>query len=262
LYNIEERTNYKMPPKKSYKNAKKPRTPSPKIYGFFKTINLTNDEDFYMDVEQVLQQDLVSIYPSFFKSIKISDYNKSGEIVGSFNLYLTEQAKDITQEQFNHIVRIINKQSEMLPYIKVFFVNTNEPQGVKYTYTNYVKNTNNTNIPNIFFFCEANDININSLKDQLKIMLKDDYMDFFAIKNKSKSEYNTDGGFFLKVRLHKEITEDVFKNTSELIRNYFNDNYSEDNIKTYYKTEQETNGKKYTFTHPNANKQPAYFIND
>jgi hypothetical protein len=251
-----------MPPKTSYKNTKKTRAPTPKIYGFFKTINLTNEADFYLNTESVLQEDLSAIYPSFFKSIKISDYNKSGEIVGSFNLYLTEQSKDITQEQFNHIVRIINKQSETLPYIKLFFVNTNEPQGVKYTYTNYVKSLTNSKIPNIFFFCEANDININPLKDQLKVLLKDDYMDFFAINNKSKSEYNQSGGYFIKLRLNSEITEDVFKRTSETIRDYFSDNYAEDNIKTYYKTEQETNGKKYTFTFPNANKQPAYFVRD
>jgi hypothetical protein len=30
-------------------------------------------------------------------------------------------------------------------------------------------------------------------------------MDAFAIVNKNKSDYNSDGGYFIKVRLNKEI---------------------------------------------------------
>lgn len=255
-----------MPPKNNTSNKKAPKKllrPMPKIYGFFKSNNKqVTDEECYGDILEILKQDLQNIYPSYFKSMKILDSNKSGEITGLFNLYLTEPAKDLTQEQFNHIVRIVNKQSETLPLIKLFYVSTNEPNGVKYTFTNYVKNVTNTPIPNIFFFCDTNDITITNLKNQIKTVLKDKYMDFFAIKNKSKSEYNPNGGYFLKVRLYSEISEEDFKNTSETIREYFADNYQEDNIKTFYKTESETNGKRYTFTYPIANHKPTAFLDD
>ena len=85
------------------------------------------------------------------------------------------------------------------------------------------------------------------------MILKNDYMDAYAIVNKNKSDYNSDGGYFIKIRLYKEIENDIFKQVSETIRNYFKDNHQEDNIKTYYKTGNETNNKRYTATYPVAN---------
>jgi predicted membrane-bound dolichyl-phosphate-mannose-protein mannosyltransferase len=77
-------------------------------------------------------------------------------------------------------------------------------------------------------------------------------MDAYAIVNKNKTEYNSDGGYFVKVRFNKQITEELFKEVSIIIADYFKDNYDE-NIKTYYKTGSETNGKRYTATYPIAN---------
>lgn len=231
------------------KNTKKVLKPTPKIYGFFKPTN-PGDEDLYRDTGDILFNEIKGIYPSFVKSFKILDQQKNGELTGLFNLYLTEQAKDMTQEQFNHLVRIINKQAEILPYIKLFFVSTNEPASLKYTYNNFVKTTGDKPIPHIFFFCESNDISVASLKTQLSSVLTDKYMDLYAIKNKSKTDYNIGGGYFIKVRLTGEITPDQFVQASDTIRSYFNDNLQETNIKTYYKTETETNGKKYSLSYP------------
>jgi len=239
-----------MPPKKQ--TTKKQYKPMPKIYGYFKLKNQEDiDENQYNDVYELLKEDIANIYPAYYKSLLIKNINKDQEWVGSLTLNLQEAGKDMTQEEFNHIVRLINKQSDMLQYIKLFYVSTNEANGVKYTFTNYVKkDKDDTPIPHLFFFCETNDINITNLKTQLQVYLKDDYMDTFAVKNKNKSDYNCDGGYFIKVRLNKEIDSIVFKKTSDIIREYFNDNYQEDTIKLYYKTGKETNGKRYTATYP------------
>jgi len=241
-----------MPPKTKPATKKKYRQQA-KIYGYFKTDQTATDEERYNPVYDLLKEELQSIYPAYYKSLLIKNIKKDEEYVGSLTLNLQEQGKDMTQEQFNHIVRIINKQSDILQYIKLFYVSTNEAKGVKYTFTNYVKNvTDDKPIPHLFFFCETNTININNLKDQLKIKLKDDYMDAYAIVNKNKTEYNSDGGYFVKVRFNKQITEELFKEVSIIITDYFKDNYDE-NIKTYYKTGSETNGKRYTATYPIAN---------
>lgn len=241
-----------MPPKKPA--TKKQYRPMPKIYGYFKTELTECDDDRYNPVYDLLKEELQSIYPAYYKSLLIKNIKKEEEYVGSFTLNFQEAGKDLTQEQFNHIVRIINKQSDILEYIKLFYVSTNEAKGVKYTYTNFVKNVKEGDkpIPHLFLFCETNSININNLKDQLKIKLKDDYMDAYAIVNKNKSEYNTDGGYFVKVRFSNEISEELFKEVSIIISDYFRDNYDE-SIKTYYKTGKETNGKRYTATYPVAN---------
>tara|TARA_Y100000385_G_scaffold226058_1_gene236647 strand:- start:14 stop:763 length:750 start_codon:yes stop_codon:yes gene_type:complete len=241
---------------------KKQYKPMPKIYGYFK---LKTDEDIYEnqynDVCDLIKEDITNIYPAYYKSLIIKNINKNDEWVGSITINLQEAGKDIKQEEFNHIVRLINKQSDTLQYIKLFYVSSNEAKGVKYTFTNYVKK-DDTPIPHLFFFCETNDININNLKKQLQVILKDDYMDLFTIVNKNKSDYNCAGGYFIKIRLNKEIDSIVFKKTCDIIRQYFNDNYQEDNIKVYYKTEKETNGKRYTATYPLANINTKFIQED
>jgi hypothetical protein len=243
-----------MPPK-SKSTAKKLYKATPKIYGYFKLKDQNNlDEAEYNSVYDILKEEITNMYPTYYKSLLIKNINKNSEWVGSLTLNLQEAGKDLSQEQFNHIVRIINKQSDKLQYIKLFYVSTNEPNGVKYTFTNYVKQEKDDKpIPHIFFFCETNDISINNLKQQVQMILKEDYMDAFAIVNKNKSDYNSDGGYFIKVRLNNQIEDKIFKQVSETIRTYFKDNYSEDNIKTYYKTGSETNNKRYTATYPVAN---------
>ena len=252
-----------MPPKNNTNNTnnakKRVLKPTPKIYGYFKINNLNDD---YAETSNILKEQLKDIYHSFFKSIKITSSKKDGENTGLFSLYLTEQAKDITREQFNHINRIISNQTEKLPFIKLFFVSTNETAGAKYTYSNFVKNEQKNPIPNIFFFCETNDINISCLKEQLRATIKGDYLDFYAVANKSKTEYNPFGGFFCKIRLNKDINKEFFINISNLIQEYFKENYQEYNIKTYYKTEEEKNGLKYTFTFPEATNKPLTFQTD
>lgn len=249
-----------MPPKRQAN--KKQYKPMPKIYGYFKLKDENEiDENQYNDVYELIKEDISNIYPAYYKSLLIKNISKDGEWVGSITINLQEAGKDIKQEEFNHIVRLINKQSDTLQYIKLFFVSTNEPNGVKYTFTNYVKK-DDTPIPHLFCFCETNDINITNLKTQLQTYLKDDYMDTFAVKNKNKSDYNCEGGYFIKIRLNKEIDSIVFKNTSDIIRQYFNDNYQEDNIKVYYKTEKETNGKRYTATYPLANINTKFIQED
>ena len=242
-----------MPPKKPA--TKKQYKAMPKLYGYFKLRDQEElDENQYNAIYDLLKEDISNMYPVYYKSLLIKNINKDDEWVGSFSLNLQEAGKDMTQEEFNHIVRLINKQSDMLQYIKLFYVSTNESRGAKYTFTNYVKKEqDDTPIPHLFCFCETNDININNLKHQLQEHLKDDYMDAFAIVNKNKSDYNNDGGYFIKIRLNKEIDSIVFKKTCDTIREYFKDNYQEDNIKVYYKTGKETNGKRYTATYPLAN---------
>lgn len=250
-----------MPTTKRPATKKQQYKPMPKIYGYFKLKDPDEiDEGQYNASYDLIKEDIINTYPAYYKSLLLKNINKNNEWIGSFTLNLQEAGKDMTQEQFNHIVRLINKQSDTLKYIKLFFVSTNEANGVKYTFTNYVKKEqDDTPIPHLFFFCETNEISINSLKEQLQVKLKDDYMDAFAIVNKNKSDYNCDGGYFIKIRLNKEIDSIVFKNTSDIIRNYFKDNYQEDNIKVYYKTGKETNGKRYTATYPLANTK---FIQD
>ena len=242
-----------MPPKKPA--TKKLLRPMPKIYGYFKLRDQEElDENQYNATYDLLKEDISNMYPAYYKSLLIKNINKNDEWVGSLTLNLQEAGKDMTQEEFNHIVRLINKQSDTLQYIKLFYVSTNESKGVKYTFTNYVKKEqDDTPIPHLFCFCETNNININNLKHQLQGHLKDDYMDAFAIVNKNKSDYNNDGGYFIKIRLNKEIDSIVFKKSCDIIREYFKDNYQEDNIKVYYKTGKETNGKRYTATYPLAN---------
>ena len=242
-----------MPPKKPA--TKKQYKAMPKLYGYFKLRDQEElDENQYNATYDLLKEDISNMYPAYYKSLLIKNIKKDDEWVGSFSLNLQEAGKDMTQEEFNHIVRLINKQSDMLQYIKLFYVSTNESSGAKYTFTNYVKKEqDDTPIPHLFCFCETNDININNLKHQLQEHLKDDYMDAFAIVNKNKSDYNNDGGYFIKIRLNKEIDSIVFKKTCDTIREYFKDNYQEDNIKVYYKTGKETNGKRYTATYPLAN---------
>lgn len=244
-----------MPPKSKSTATKKQYRPIPKIYGYFKLKDQNNtDEDQYNSVYDLIKEDIINTYPAYYKSLLIKNINKNNEWVGSLTLNLQEAGKDMKQEEFNYIVRLINKQSDTLQYIKLFYVSTNEPTSVKYTFTNYVKQEKDDKpIPHIFFFCETNDISINNLKQQVQMILKNDYMDAYAIVNKNKSDYNSDGGYFIKIRLYKEIENDIFKQVSETIRNYFKDNHQEDNIKTYYKTGNETNNKRYTATYPVAN---------
>lgn len=246
-----------MPQKKT--TAKKLYKAQPKIYGYFKIADDYTDDTYYNSIYDIIKNDIINTYPSFFKSLLIKNINKNDELTGSITINLQEASKDLTQEQFNHIVRIINKQSKYMPYLKMFFVSTNEAVGIKYTYSNYIKREDNKQIPNIYTFCETNDIKLNELKHQLQLKLKDDYMDAFCIDNKCKSDYNYAGGYFIKIRLNNEIQENTFRECSEIIRDFFRDNYQEDNLKCYYKTGNETNGKRYTATHPIANTK---FIQD
>lgn len=255
-----------MPPqqKKQFnKNVKgnNNRNPTPKIYGYFLRLeDSVADDNYYLDVIDLIKDDLVEMYPSYIKSVRINNHLKNGEETGSVSIYLNEASKDMTMEQFNHFVRIVNKNQSILPSLKLYFVSTNEKGGAKYTYSNYVKSNENVKIPNIFTFCETADININNLKQQLQNNLKEAYMDLYAVKNKSKNEYNLQGGYFIKLRLNAEIDEVKFKLVSETIRAYFSDNYQEDNLKLFYKTDKEENGKKYSFTFPpsNINNKPSF----
>jgi hypothetical protein len=70
------------------------------------------------------------MYPAYYKSLLIKNINKNDEWVGSLTLNLQEAGKDITQEQFNHIVRLLINKAIFYNILNYFMYQLTKRKGL------------------------------------------------------------------------------------------------------------------------------------